>query len=156
VGIGLGFGAGPLRVYIPLTGGGRRRGGPRSRAATYGVCGINHRSPRTASRCEDCREITAQRAARAAWEQQVERARRAELTAEQRQAEDRIEATHRVLNAVGWIMLAATLFALCSGHWVTAIVLFVACGIIAFPLGQPKVRLDAARQAARDAAAAQS
>jgi Flp pilus assembly protein TadB len=151
MGIGLGFGVGPLRVYVPLSGG-RRRGGSRTRAATYGVCGVNHRSPHTAGRCKDCRRISAQRAAETVWRTEVEQRRRAALTDVQRQAEDRIEATHRVINKVGWVLFAATVAALCSGHWVVAIGLFVVCAIIAFPMGQPKVRLEAARQASVDAA----
>ncbi|BBH63350.1 hypothetical protein ACTI_00350 [Actinoplanes sp. OR16] len=137
MGIGLGFGLGPLRVYIPLSGGGSSR----SRAATYGVCGINHRSPRTAGRCRDCQEITAQRAARALHEKQVEQARRAMLTAWQRRLEDRIVIAQLVLVAFGWIMLVAAPVALFSGHWVTAIVLVAGCSIIAFPLGRPAPRL---------------
>jgi hypothetical protein len=54
MGVGLRFGAGPLRVYIPLTGGRRRRSvrtARRARVYRHGSCTIEHRSPETAARC---------------------------------------------------------------------------------------------------------
>lgn len=50
MGIGLGFGFGPLRFYIPLVRGGRRR--PRSRYWTHPGCTIHHRTQEAAGRCK--------------------------------------------------------------------------------------------------------
>lgn len=47
MGIGLRFGFGPLRFYIPL---GRRR--PRAKYWTHSGCSIRHRSPGAAQRCK--------------------------------------------------------------------------------------------------------
>lgn len=52
MGIGLRFGFGPLRIYIPLTGGRRRRRRRRSsRYWTHQGCTIRHRTPEAANRC---------------------------------------------------------------------------------------------------------
>lgn len=59
MGVGLRFGVGPLRFYIPLSGGRRRRRRGRKRQAarywTHGTCTIRHRTPEAANRCKGTR-----------------------------------------------------------------------------------------------------
>ncbi len=49
MGIGFGFGLGPLRFYVPLVRGGRRR---RAKYWTHPNCTIHHRSEDAANRCK--------------------------------------------------------------------------------------------------------
>ena len=58
MGIGLRFGFGPLRVYIPLTKRRRRRGGRSARYWAHPGCTIRHQSEATANRCRNGRTVT--------------------------------------------------------------------------------------------------
>lgn len=57
MGIGLGFGLGPLRFYIPLVRGGRGRPRARTTYWTHPNCGIHHRTEDAANRCKVGRAV---------------------------------------------------------------------------------------------------
>lgn len=152
MGIGLGFGAGPVRVYIPLSGRGRR-GGSQPRAATYGVCGVNHRSSHTAGRCKDCQIISARQAAEAASRQHIEEARRAALTDEGRRSEDRAKSLQRWSEWLSAALAAGALIGMCMGSLIAVGLLAGAIAVLGygFYVGRS---LIVRKQAAVDAAAA--
>lgn len=52
MGVGLRFGAGPLRVFIPLSGGRRKRRRRKSKHWTHQGCSIRHQSVGAADRCK--------------------------------------------------------------------------------------------------------
>lgn len=51
MGMGLRFGFGPLRIFIPL-GGRKRRRRRRTMIWTHGTCTIQHRTQQAAQRCK--------------------------------------------------------------------------------------------------------
>jgi hypothetical protein len=57
MGMGLRFGLGPLRFYVPVTGGKRKKRRRKTTAKhyTHGTCTIHHRTPEAASRCKGTR-----------------------------------------------------------------------------------------------------
>lgn len=52
--MGLRFGFGPLRFYVPLASTKRRRR-PAAKYWTHGTCTIRHRTPEAANRCRGTR-----------------------------------------------------------------------------------------------------
>lgn len=78
MGVGLRFGFGPLRFYVPIVRGGRRRrrggsGRRRAPAWTHPGCSTRHRTQQTAQQCRRGRTSTAVRPPRLPVVQQAER-----------------------------------------------------------------------------------
>lgn len=93
MGIGLGFGVGPLRVYVPLTSGRRRRTRSRSRTWSHGHCTIAHRSQGAAERCAN--SPASRRVEAAAFAVAQLRERKAAAQAAERQHQRQVAADQR-------------------------------------------------------------
>ena len=78
MGVGLRFGFGPLRFYVPIVRGGRRRrrgggGRRRARAWTHPGCSTRHRTQQAAQQCSRGRTVSSRRPPRLSGAQQAER-----------------------------------------------------------------------------------